>query len=145
MPNAKAYSPITTITAIDGSNNITVNNIGAFPTVASGEVGLAVVTKASNIGYRDNDPGAYETISYGEIDGSILKQVTRQVEGAAELTLAADDYIAAFWTAEAYTRLKTNISSHKLQDTPHQDANGTHTWGFRVNVDKSVTMLFEEV
>ncbi len=38
----------------------------------------------------------------------------------------------------------TNLASHKINDTPHLDANATHNWGFRVNADKSVTMLFEE-
>jgi len=37
------------------------------------------------------------------------------------------------------------LKSHKLDETPHLDANETHNWGFRVNADKSVTMLFEEV
>jgi len=37
------------------------------------------------------------------------------------------------------------LSSHKSDNTPHLDANETHNWGFRVNADKSVTMLFEEV
>ena len=37
------------------------------------------------------------------------------------------------------------LETHKSDNTPHLDANGTHNWGFRVNEDKSVTMLFSEV
>ncbi len=40
---------------------------------------------------------------------------------------------------------ETTFDSHTTNNTPHLDANETHNWGFRVNADKSVTMLFEEV
>ncbi len=58
------------------------------------------------------------------------------------------DYVEAAHINQLYAEVNaigTDLGSHKLDSTPHQDANGTHTWGFRVNVNKSVTMLFEEV
>ena len=47
------------------------------------------------------------------------------------------------WRAGKETQ--ETVSSHLSDNTPHLDANETHNWGFRVNADKSVTMLFEEV
>ena len=47
--------------------------------------------------------------------------------------------------AENLNNLEGAFNSHLLDNMPHLDANGTHNWGFRVNADKSVTMLFEEV
>ena len=52
-----------------------------------------------------------------------------------------------FWNKvfKAGQETQQTVSSHLSDNTPHLDANGTHNWGFRVNADKSVTMLFEEV
>ena len=80
-------------------------------------------------------PGVADDNTEGYAPGSLWVDVTNKT--AYVCTDASTG--AADW--EIYT----GLSSHLSDNTPHLDANGTHNWGFRVNADKSVTMLFEEV
>ncbi len=107
MPNAIPYSPITTIVSITEETEgweIIVDDITAFPAAPA----MVVITSYENENYYSVDPNDYETIEYKEIDGSTLKQITRGVEGV-EQSWGSGDFIAAFWTAEAYNRFKENI------------------------------------
>ena len=109
MPNAKAYSPRTTLNGgiTSGATQIVVTSAAVFPTAPF----LAVITDADNEHYASWEPSDYETIMVGEVDGSTLKQVTRGVEGTAQ-AWANGSYIACVFTAEAYKRLKENIEDH---------------------------------
>ena len=106
MPNAKAYSPPTTLNGgiTSGATQITVTDVTVFPAASF----MAVITGASNANFNSWDPADYETVLVGEVDGSILKQVTRGVEGTAQ-AWADGSYISCVFTAEAYKRLKENI------------------------------------
>jgi len=109
MPNAKAYSPRTTLNGgiTSGATQITVTDVTVFPAAPF----LAVITGADNPNFSSWDPADYETVLVEEIDGSTLKQVTRGVEGTAQ-AWANGSYIACVFTAEAYKRLKENIEDH---------------------------------
>ncbi len=109
MPNAKAYSPRTTLNGgITGvATQIVVTSAAVFPTAPF----LAVITGADNPDFSSWDPADYETVLVEEIDGSTLKQVTRGVEGTAQ-AWANGSYIACVFTAEAYKRIKENIEDH---------------------------------
>ena len=140
----KAFSPETELssTVNEGDTTIPVNDANVFldgPNLAT-------------INFEDKN-GEAETIKYDTVDtaNNELTGVTRGVEGDDQ-EWPEGTKIARVFTAkdlnDAQENVKNNkeeFSKHEADNTPHLDANGTHNWGFRVNADKSVTMLFEEV
>jgi len=113
LTNPIAYSPITALAAnfAAGATSLTVVEHVVFPDAPF----YAVLTSASNSNFQSNDPYYYETILVETKSTVTLSDITRAIEGiynsgdgGAWLT---GDYIACFWTAQAYTDFVNSIDT----------------------------------
>jgi len=130
LMNSIAYSPIASLTSNfdSGATSLTVTEGAAFPAAPF----YAILTEQTNNNFQSNDPLAYETILVTVKSGDTLSGITRAVEGIQNAgdggTWISGDYIAAFWTAKAYTDFKDILSAATFAATAstlmERDADG---------------------
>jgi hypothetical protein len=113
LTNPIAYSPITTLAAgfAAGATSLTVVEHAVFPDAPF----YAVLTHSSNVNFQSNDPDHYETILVETKNTVTLSDITRVIETKPDSpmynsglggTWLEHDYIACFWTAQAYKDFK---------------------------------------
>ena len=128
LTNAIEYSPKTTLAAAlaPGATQVEVTDITAFPEAPF----YVVLTVSGNADFNHEDLSLYETALVAEVDipNSLLKQITRQVEGTGELGQGGDwaigANIAAFWTAAAYTDFKDLVEANSNKVLPASGTTG---------------------